>query len=592
MEEFSDLDSFFNNSIKANSLKKEDKIIWNEEPLPFRKFLIDKEHMNFPDYSERQYMIPEYLFGEDPKDMFDNDKYMAVVEAGKGGGKDTISAHCGAYVVHVLLCCNNPRFMFPGIGPTDPIDFVNVAYNDKQSKIVFFEKFKNNVLNWKWLRRKYNFKMSGKLVNPDDALKLEEKVVINQTSIFFPNNIRAFSMNSQQEGWEGLNPLFWVLDEFSAFVGSNKMRNSEKILGVAESSAQTRYGQKYKGFVISYPRFKDDPIQKLRKQYEGSINVYTDRATTFEMKPEKCFSGKWFDYHGHKVPLEYKERFDKKPEDSETKYLCLPQHADDPFFKEPSEIDACIDRRTPIIITEDYEKSEGSKLYTCKRIKSANFGITKRKFCIILDLGLSNDRSAAAVWHKDRYYLPDNSFEDHYFQDYIGLWKPEESRKMVVNLDNVEDFVKDLFIKHKMPIFMVQCDRWNSANMMQHFNSKGINNEHYLLHPQDYDDARTKLYSGCVHLLDYDPQITEMKRLINDGRGGADHLPDDDEHNDMAQTTFAALKLLSSNDGGANSSGMKMNEEDGEVVKCNINNDGIIIDNTSGDFGGGLSFRH
>lgn len=590
--EFSGLNNFFDENMKIHSEVKSDKVLWSEEPVTFRKFLRDRDHMNFPEYSDRQYMIPEYLFGDDPKEMFNNDKYMAVIEAGKGSGKDTISAHCISYAIHVLLCCKNPQLMFSGIGPTDTIDCVNVAYNDKQSKIVFFEKFKTGIINWKWLKRKYNFKISGKLLNPDDKLEVEQKVIINQNSIFFPNNIRAFSMNSQQEGWEGLNPLLWCLDEFSAFVGSNKMRNSEKILGVAETSAQTRFGQKYKGFVISYPRFKDDPIQKLRKQYEGSLNVYTDRASTFEMKPEKCFSGKWMDYKGHKVPLEYKERFEKKPEDSETKFLCLPQHADDPFFKEPSRIEACVDSRPAMIQAEDYFETKGGRNYICKRIKNVNFGVTPNMFAIIIDLGLSGDPSALAVWHKERFFLPGQEFEDHYYQDYIGLWKPDPDKKIVVNLDNVEEFAKNLCLQYKLPVFMITCDRWNSANMMQHFSNFGLKNEHYSLLSQDYDDARTKLYSGTVHLLNEEAQITEMKRLVNNGKGGADHLPD--EHNDMSQTTFAALKLLCSNDTGNNKTGgMKMNSQDGELIQENINSDGVILNDSFGsNIGDGVSFRH
>lgn len=899
----------------------------------------------------------EYLREDDYYDL-EVPKYHNYLAHGlynHNSGKDTISAHCINYVIHILECAENVRLQFPGIGPTDPIDGVNVAYNDQQSKIVFFEKFKTNIINWKWLKRRYNFKISGKLLNPSDKLLAEEKVIINQNSIFFPNNIRVFSMNSQQEGWEGLNPLFWVLDEFcfdasqkvslkngkyerignlvnkkmnvevlsknkngklkykkitnwfkyplkqkemlkikvgflgknykkkivctknhwiysengkiqagnlklgdnlqvrgtflsdfqksfiygsllgdahfnlresrhksnscqlffnhgepqkdylflkhkilenfahnigrsnsgyrkensnycfecnkiegmqeilenctinrkkkvnkkwidkldlialtfwylddgnlhkrmesfgysynsqfstqsfdkeevlllinklnsygydakirvwgnrkcdgkeaykiiltvegtkkfikdisqyipkcmsyksflpckndnfydigeipevglmpvqeistfkkgrsfvydievednhnyfagdilvsnSAFLGKDKLRNSEKILNVAETSARSRFGNKYKGFVISYPRFKDDPIQKLRKQYEGSLNVYTDRATTFEMKPKRCFSGKWYDYKGHKVPLEFKERFDKKPEDSETKFLCLPQHADDPFFKEPSRIDACTDARASIIQTEDYTFSNGEKNYICKRIKNVNFGVTQNRFLIILDLGISGDPSAAAVWHRERYHLPDCSYEDHYYQDYIGLWHPDESKKLIVNLDNVEQFAKDLCIKYKLPVELVSVDRWNSGNMMQHFSAAGMPNEHYNLTSQDYDDARTKLYSGSVHLLNYEPQLTELKRLVNTGKGGADHPID--EHNDMSQTTFAALKLLSGINENGNGKGMKMAENDGQIITENIGNDGVIIGDMNSNLGEGFSFHH
>ena len=48
------------------------------------------------------------------------------------------------------------------------------------------------------------------------------------------------------------------------------------------TSSTTRFQNYGKGFVISFTRYKNDPILKLIDRYKDDINVITDIASTFE----------------------------------------------------------------------------------------------------------------------------------------------------------------------------------------------------------------------------------------------------------------------------------------------------------------------
>ena len=216
-----DLDSKLDNIFKNILVAKEENdnlIEWEEDPVTFREFLTSKEHLDFPEYSARQYDAIDALFGKEPKNTFFNDDacWLLLLIWGKGSGKDTICCHCILYCVYILLCVKCPQNMFKGIDSKTVIDILNVASTAKQANSIFFTKMKNHVKSWKWLRNKYIIKDSGKKLQVDK--KEDENIVsIKSDEILFPKNIRALSKHSQQEAAEGCSPLLWIADEFDSF---------------------------------------------------------------------------------------------------------------------------------------------------------------------------------------------------------------------------------------------------------------------------------------------------------------------------------------------------------------------------------------
>ena len=464
--------------------------------------------------------------------------------------------------------------MFRGIDDKSYLDIINVAYNAKQANIVFFSKLKTMVNNWMWLKSKYKFKVSGKYSGPSAEYDLMNWVTINKDSIFFPKGIRAFSLHSQQEGFEGLNPIFYILDEFAAFKDNTQNANADKIFNSIKTSSFTRFGKQAKGVVISYPRYVEDPIQKLRMLYEDDIEVYTDQASTFEVKPETCFSGDWTFYNNFRIPKEYLEEFEKSPENSLGKYMCLPPESSDPFFTMPEKIDLACDPRQTIFETQEYGDWVGKNKLISRKIIKSNIGITSNQYVITGDLGLKKDKTVVSIWHKETLHLGNNEIEEHLYQDDLFVWSPDPAEKKVVNIDSIKDFIYKIVMSYRLPVTGVYFDHWNSASLIQFLQTKGINADAVKLKSSDYQTARSMIYGGNVHLLENEEQTREMKRLVVKKDGGSDHPPD--EHDDMWITTVHAISKLADRDikkgkgallpDGGEMVGMNLDRLGGEIV--------------------------
>lgn len=86
-----DLNNIFDEYFKESDEQNPDEVIWEETPLTFKEFVHSPEHMNFPPLSERQMDVFDFMFGDDPKKIFENEHYLSILAWGKGGfSKDKI----------------------------------------------------------------------------------------------------------------------------------------------------------------------------------------------------------------------------------------------------------------------------------------------------------------------------------------------------------------------------------------------------------------------------------------------------------------------------------------------------------------------
>jgi len=675
----SKLDNIFDDILNVKE-ESNNLIEWEEEPVTFREFLTSKDHLDFPEYSDRQYEAITALFGDDPKNIFfsDTTAFLCILIWGKGclagesiledalthkkytieelykqnksilvnsyneekqkveicaasvpwisgkgeiyevltetehkinvfkhhqfytekgwqrlsdlkvddkilndvllfekiksinylrkdnyydlevdkyhnylahglynhnSGKDTICCHCILYCIYVLLCVKVPQNMFKGIDSKTVIDILNVASTARQANSIFFTKMKNHVKSWKWLKNKYVIKDSGKKVQKDK--KEDENIVsIKGDEIMFPKRIRALSKHSQQEAAEGCSPLLWIADEFDSFSDKNQKSNAMAMYSALETSMRTRYGQQGKGFIISWPRYDGGPIQQLAKLHKNNLRAYIDVAPTFEVKPKRCFVDKWINWHGHEIPEDYLEEFERHPEDSKAKFLCLPPKTSDPFFTELSRIDACIDVNKQPMFTyrEKVIDSMNGKLISLEII-SRNYNMQDVSFVVAGDIGLSNDLTAVSIWHTETLNLADGTTYNTFVQDCLFKWKPDKSKNIKVDVDNIQTIIDTLINDYKLPINGIIFDHYNSATLLTHYSKKGINAQAYTLKTQDFYDIRAKIYDNKVRFLDDKYQNDEIKRLTNTTSGKPDHLPD--EHDDVFRANCLAIVSLS-----------------------------------------------
>ncbi len=541
-----ELDSYLKEVVSLSTKKtgEKEQVIWEEDPVTFQEFLTSPDHLGFPGYSDRQMDVVKFMFGKDPKKIFDNENYLCLLEWGKGSGKDTLAIHLTMYSVYVLLCCKNPHSLFLGIDKNSTIDIINVAYNAKQASSVFFLRLVNCVKNWKWLRNKYKYVESGKSKKLEKKYQSQEIVNIKSSEILFPKNILAVSMHSQQEAAEGKNTLIWILDEVSAFSDKNKKSNGYEMFQTLKTSSYTRFEKKGKGFVISWPRYKGDPIQTLCEQYKDDPHVYVDIASTFEVKPKKCFSDEWTTWNGFKIPVTFLEEFEKNPEDSKRKYLCIPGESSDPFFTEKEKLLSAVDKnKMPMFNTIETLSKTANGSFIIKKIQNQNYNTTNTSFVLAGDIGLSYDWSTLSMWHRVDRFLGNNQSLSYYIQDWMLYWKPDQEKKIKVDINNIQEIIFTLIDIYKVPIAGVYFDHYNSAQLIQSLVNRGINARAYTLTLQDFFDIRVKIYSGLVKFLDSPEQMKEMERLTKDNQGKPDHPYK--EHDDIWRANCLAIMGLS-----------------------------------------------
>jgi len=184
-----------------------------EEPVDITVFVGDQRFLGMPPLSEIQEEIARHitqvlraptliqLHGEE-KGLEIYEKYTVnevIALLGKGAGKDHVSRICFAYIVYLMHCLRDPLEYY-GKAHGIYIDLLNLAVNAQQAQRVFFEPFKNLLLNSPFFTE----------------VGFEPRV---SELFFFSRPVRCFSGHSEAEGWEGYELMAVVLDEVAAFRG-------------------------------------------------------------------------------------------------------------------------------------------------------------------------------------------------------------------------------------------------------------------------------------------------------------------------------------------------------------------------------------
>lgn len=517
-----------------DSIFRIDNEVWKEDPITFRDFVTNKDMMDFPKLSERQYAPSDFMFGNDPKKIFDNENTTAILAHGKGSGKDTITSLLMCYVVYVLLCMRSPQKFF-NLPEGEPIDLLNVAVNAVQASSVFFEKFKQRLIRWQWLRDKYPVKFSGSFLGQARIDDILNTVTITQNAAIFPNNIRAISGHSGANSQEGKNILFFVCDEIAGFDETPTTNRGITIFNMMRSSAVSRFGNRHKGVALSFPRYEGDAILKLYDQGQSELHWFCDKACTWEVKPAHCFKDypqKYFEFEGQKIPLEFQSEFKSDPENAKTKYMCIPSSISSVFIEKPEKVRACIDiNRLPVVELTDYNQGN----YVKKAISGYNISRNDIEYTVTIDLGLRSDSAAISIFHTES-----STQGLKAIQDLMTGWMPDPEKHLEVSMNDIKEFLVEIS-KH-IKIRQVLFDQWNSALLIEQLNELKIPSEEYRLGFADYKHAKEMLYEGRVSLQPNERLQEEFRRLILTRSKRVDHAPD--FHNDFCDTVVGAIKVL------------------------------------------------
>lgn len=526
MSNFNDFDWMKTSWEDFDSLLSNDEMA--EEPVPVEVFLHDRKYLNIKLVSDLQKKIIEHssqiylphtlneLYGEERgKEIWEQETVNEVIaQCGKGSGKDFSSRCAFLYTIYKLHCLKDPLGYY-GKAHGTYIDLLNLAVNAEQAERVFFQPLKNMMTGSEYFRS-IGFELRKKEVE------------------FYERPIRLFSGNSESEAWEGLDLMLVVLDEIAAFKTDSMLQgeraqrlSASAIYKMSKMSVTSRFPDVGKCILLSFPRYRDDFIQQRYAESEKEPKVLRIKARTWDMNPV--------------ITREQLENeYIRNPIDARARFECEPPEMIDAFFRDPERVRACFqgkwvvtgegteERRRLLEVPELNPIAENG---TFKPWFKRNSGDDYPRF-IHVDLGQVRDRAALAMCHVPGTRRIETGFGSHEAlpvvkMDLIHSWEAGPGQE--IDFAGIREFIA--LLCKKFPVSLVTFDQWQSVDMIQSLNRRGIYSEMQGVKIAHYDNLATCFYDGRFsgyfnHILVEDEllklQVLENRKVDHPSTGSKD----------------------------------------------------------------------
>jgi hypothetical protein len=516
---------------------------FQERPANIEDFVTNKEYLGLPSLSDHQYTMLRastqiykretlhklYGFDEGEK-IWKQTCNEVILQLGKGSGKDYTSTIACAYIVHLLLCLNDPAVYY-GKPPGDAIDIINIAINAVQANRVFFKGFNQRIEKSPWFQGKY---------------------IAKANSVEFDKEVTVHSGHSQRESWEGYNVIVVILDEISGFdlestSGNEQAKTASSIYKMYRASVNSRFPDFGKLILLSFPRFKMDYIQQRYEEVIAEKEVVI-RHKTLKVDPElpdgtegNEFEIEWEEDHivSYKLPRvfalkrptweinptrkieDFTVDFYSDPLDALSRFACMPPDAVDAFFRSRQLIEKAFSR------------------YSLGVDKDGRFDddfapIPDTNYFIHVDLAQKHDHCAVALSHVDGWVSMKiggqmKEAAPKIVVDAVRFWTPTKDKS--VDFEDVKNYIIELK-QRGFNLKMVTFDRWNSHDLMQQLKTYGVNCDILSVAKKHYEDMSLCLTEERVHgpkiqlLIDELLQLRIVKDKVDHPRKGSKDLSD------------------------------------------------------------------
>lgn len=322
-----------------------------------------------------------------------------------------------------------------------------------------------------------------------------------------------------------------VLVSNSSFLSKTKRENANAIYKTLRTSANSRFPNKWKGMILSFPREKDDFTCIKYEVAQSNPNMVGFKRSTWEVNPLKHPLEPSFDYNGMRVPMTLFNEFRDDPIDSMCKYACEPSEDNRPVdFDVVAR--AIYDR--PMLLdyySEPFTMNGETRIgnFIQKWNYDASF-FRGNSFVAHYDLGESGDSATLCIGHKEAstvsLYKDQESGlieveAEKVIIDLIVQWTPDKKKSIKVSFLNAESFLEEL-INFGMRIIKLSYDQWNSGRSAEYFTARGLNVEKHNIDSDDYAFTISLLNSDLLGLPNLPIIKSEFKGLRREG-GRFDH---------------------------------------------------------------------
>jgi hypothetical protein len=428
-----------------------------------------------------------------------------------GIGKTTMASIILPYMVHWVLCLNDPQ-EFYNLLPGSRIAFMMMSTSEDQARETVFGDVKARIQHSPWFQNNWPI---------DPAFK-------NQ--IRFDKDIWILPGSSQETSFEGYNILGGILDEADSHkVTANKSYAEDgwnTINGRIDSRFQDR------GFLLTVGQMKKAngfASDKYKELVADPDNAHTVRMTIWEslgwerfLKPDGTHDSFWYDrkrkeivseqaakmlgYPEHimEIPRVYEKNFRNKPEQALRDLAGIPPQAGDAFISLTHKIDEAVERWR-----ERY--GSDSPVNTNPRrpqIEDWFRDPTPLRRAVHLDIGISGNGDAAGIvmGHVSHMVEVDNEEGDsekpYIIIDCIIRVKASPGQEVMIS--DLRGYIYELKARG-FRIKDVTMDGFQSTDTMQQLRKKRYR-VHYLSVDRSklpYEDLRDALYEDRIEIPPY-----------------------------------------------------------------------------------------
>lgn len=476
------------------------------------------------------------IFGEDPRewraptDGRELPWEEILLFIGKGGGKSDLIAGAFSFAGYWLRNRKDPWAYF-GKTPGDNVDLINVAFNARQAKNVFFRKLKAKM-------RKATDPATGKNWFRQMGVDLREGGKHIQGRIVYLDDDRTIAIHagdSMEYTGEGLNILMALFDELGAF---GKPEKALALYGALKDTGKTRFRSKACAVAISYQYSAADAMTFLVTEASKEQQVPAAERRTFVMH-----KATW-EMNPTVRKTDFASEYAKNPERAKRVFECRGKAVGaNAFFKYPEEIRTRANRKrvSPLAgeawWTDDLMNVQFQTWFR---------GAPGAEYHVHADLASGGDRKDKIGLVMGREFRKRPSYSEDYVKALLVAGSPEPPRPLdeepaiwydlmlqvrakteegEVRFQDLIDFVdKRLRRELGFNVTLMTYDGWQSKGEQQRVRERGIASE-TLSCDKTAGPAETLkglIYSGLADYYAHPVFMREGEELVEEG-GKIDH---------------------------------------------------------------------
>lgn len=432
----------------------------------------------------------------------------ACITGAIGIGKTTVAAIVLPYLVHWVLCLNDPQDYY-NLLPGSRIAFMQMSTSEAQAREVIFQDIKARIATSPWFKANYQ---------PDPAFK-------NQ--LRFPKDIWILPGDSTETTFEGYNILGGIIDEGD----SHKMTKIKDYAEQGYTTISSRITSRFqdRGFLLVIGQMKRANGFMARKynDFLGRPDAYAVRLSIWDSMGKQFYierdGGKTFTYdmlrrqvlpalaaqvlggrHLIEVPELYRRQFEQNPEKALRDLAGIPPKTGNPFISLVDRIEDCRNRW----IAQHGDKSPVTR---DGRIESWFRAPNSLKRVCHVDLAYSADGDALglAMGHVRGMVEIDGETKPYIVIDLA--MRIHASAGSEIFLSDVRHIIYTLRDERRFKLEKVSLDGFESTDFLQQLSKRRFEVEKISVDKNflPYTDLRDAIYEGR---LEFPPYMVEIQR--------------------------------------------------------------------------------